>query len=135
LAGCIDLGRSASAVSALEQQKIWLRRRAFSGQVAALLQRFDLPRMPVECMASPTQVPMDRLGVDPEGFARLVKFSAAFNLTGSPTIALPGGFTPRGMPVAIQLVCAFLNEALLLRVGRAFERATDWHRKHPALRA
>lgn len=132
LAGFIDLGRS---VSALEQQKIWLRRRAFSGQVAALFQTIDLLLIPVQSMASPTQVQMDTLGVDPEGFARLVKFSAPFNMTGSPTITLPGGFTPRGMPVAIQLVSGHLNEALLVRVGRAFQRETDWHRKHPALRA
>jgi amidase len=132
LAGFIDLGRS---VSALEQQKMWLRRRAFSGQVAALFQTIDLLLIPVQSMASPTQVQMDTLGVDPEGFARLVKFSAPFNMSGSPTITLPGRFTPRGMPVAIQLVSAHLNEALLVRVGRAFQRETDWHRKHPALRA
>lgn len=132
LAGFIDLGRS---VSALEQQKIWLRRRAFSGQVAALFQSVDLLLIPAQSMASPTQVQMDTLGVDPEGFARLVKFSAPFNMSGSPTITLPGGFTPRGMPVAVQLVSAHLNEALLVRAGRAFQRETDWHRKHPALPA
>ena len=130
LAGFIDLGRS---VSALDQQKIWLRRRAFSGRVAALFETIDLLLIPAQSMASPTRAQMDTLGVDPEGFARLVKFSAPFNMSGSPTITLPGGFTPRGMPVAVQLVSGHLNEALLVRAGRTFQCETDWHRKHPKL--
>ena len=130
LAGFIDLGRS---VSAMDQQKIWLRRRAFSGRVAALFETIDLLLIPAQSMASPTQAQMDTLGVDPEGFARLVKFSAPFNMSGSPTITLPGGFTSQGMPLAVQLVSAHLNEALLVRAGRAFQRETDWHRKHPKL--
>jgi amidase len=131
LAGFIDLGRS---VSALDQQKIWLRRRAFSGRVAALFETIDLLLIPAQPMASPTQAQMAALGVDPEGFARLVKFSAPFNMSGHPTLTLPGGFTPRGMPVAIQLVGAHLGEALLVRAGRAFQRATEWHQRHPTLR-
>ena len=131
LAGFIDLGRS---VNALDQQKMWLRRRAFSGRVAALFETIDLLLIPAQSMASPTRTQMDSLGVDPEGFARLVKFAAPFNLTGSPTITLPGGLTPQGTPVAIQLVAAHLAEARLVRAGRAFQRETDWHRKHPALR-
>ena len=131
LAGFIDLGRS---VSAMDQQKIWLRRRAFSGRVAALFDTIDLLLIPAQSMASPTRAQMKTLGVDPEGFARLVKFSAPFNMSGSPTITLPGGFTPAGMPVAVQLVAAHLGEAVLVRAGRAFQRETDWHRRYPALR-
>jgi amidase len=131
LAGFIELGR---AVSALDQQKIWLRRRAFSGRVAALFQTIDLLLIPAQSMASPTQTQMHTLGTDAEGFARLVRFTAPFNMSGSPTITLPGGFTPRGLPVAVQLVAAHLGEAQLVRAGRAFQSETDWHRRHPVLR-
>ena len=131
LAGFIDMG---GAVKVLDLQKIWLRRRAFSGRVAALFESIDVLLIPAQSMASPTKAQMDTLGVDPEGFARLVKFAAPFNMTGGPTLTLPGGFTPPGMPVAIQLAAAHLNETLLVRAGRAFQRETDWHRKHPALR-
>ena len=131
LAGFIDVGR---AVTALDLQKIWLRRRAFAGRVAALFETIDLLLIPAQSMASPTRAQMDTLGVDPEGFLRLVKFAAPFSMTGGPTLTLPGGFTPYGTPVAIQLAAAHLNEALLVRAGRAFQRETDWHRKHPPLR-
>lgn len=131
LAGLIDLGRS---VSGLDLQKIWLRRRAFAGRVTALMETIDLLLIPAQPIASPTHAQMETLGTDPEGFARLVRFTAPFDMSGHPTITLPAGFTPQGLPVAVQLVSARLNEALLVRAGRAFQRQTDWHLRHPALR-
>ena len=131
LAGFIDSGR---AVDAMALQQVWLRRRAFAGRVAALFETIDLLLIPGQPMASPTRAEMATLGTDPAGFARLVRFSAPFNMSGSPTITLPAGFTPPGMPVAVQLVSAHLGEALLVRAGRAFQRLTDWHRRHPELR-
>jgi len=53
-------------------------------------------------------------------------------MSGSPTITLPGGFTPRGLPVSFQLVGRHLDEALLIRAGHGYQQATDWHRRHPA---
>ncbi len=131
LGGFIEQGRS---VGALDLQKVWLRRRAFSGRVAALFETIDLLLIPGQPMASPTNAEMAALGTDAESFARLVRFSAPFNMSGSPTITLPAGFTPRGMPLAVQLVSAHLGEVLLVRAGRAFQRITDWHRRHPPLR-
>ncbi len=131
LAGLLDLGRS---VSALDLQKVWLRRRAFAGRVDALFGTIDLLLIPAQPMASPTNTQMATLGTDPEGFARLVRFTAPFDMSGHPTITLPAGFTPQGTPVAIQLAAGRLHEARLVRAGMAFQRATDWHRRHPALR-
>lgn len=46
---------------------------------------------------------------------------------GNPVLALPIGFTAAGMPLSMQLAgCAF-DEATVLRVGDAFQSATDWH--------
>jgi amidase len=130
LAGLLDLGLAARAV---ELQKVWRRRRAFAGRVSALLETIDLLLIPAQPMASPTYAQMAALGVDPTGFARLVRFTAPFDISGHPTITLPAGFTPQGTPVAIQLVAGRLHEARLVRAGMAFQRATDWHRRHPAL--
>ncbi len=131
LAGLIDLGRSASA---LDLQKVWLRRRAFAGRVEALFDAIDLLLIPAQPLASPTHHQMQALGVDPQGFARLVRFTAPFDMSGHPTITLPAGFTPQGTPVAIQLVAGRLHEAKLVRAGMAFQRRTEWHRRRPALR-
>jgi len=55
-------------------------------------------------------------------------------MSGSPTITLPCGFTEAGTPVGFQFVGAHLAEGLLCRAGHAFQAATDWHKRHPALR-
>ena len=132
LAGLLDLGRS---LSAMDLQAVWLRRRAFAGRVTALFQSIDLLLIPAQPKASPTNAEMDALGTDPDDFARLVRFTAPFDMSGHPTITMPAGFTRGGLPVAVQLVSARLNETLLVRAGRAFQRVTDWHQRHPALRA
>jgi amidase len=69
----------------------------------------------------------------PEELMALIRFTAPFDMTGSPTITLPGGFTAQGTPVAFQLVGRHLAEDVVIRGGRAFQRETDWHRRHPKL--
>jgi amidase len=54
-------------------------------------------------------------------------------MSGSPTITLPGGFDAKGMPIGFQLVGRHLDEALLVRAGHAFQKATDHHLRHPKL--
>ena len=132
LAGFIEMGRG---VTALDLQRVWLRRRKFAGRLAALFETIDLLLIPAQPMASPTVAQMETLGSDPNAFEVLVKFTAPFNTSGSPTVTFPAGFTPKGTPVAMQLVTRHLGEALLVRAARAFQRATDWHRRHPALRS
>ena len=46
-------------------------------------------------------------------------------------LALPAGLAPDGLPVSVQLVGAPFAEATLVRIGRAFQAATNWHRQQP----
>jgi aspartyl-tRNA(Asn)/glutamyl-tRNA(Gln) amidotransferase subunit A len=58
------------------------------------------------------------------------------NHSGSPGVSLPAGFDEDGLPIGIQLLGKDFSEDVLLRLGRAFELATegdDWRRKHPAI--
>jgi Asp-tRNA(Asn)/Glu-tRNA(Gln) amidotransferase A subunit family amidase len=57
------------------------------------------------------------------------------NLTGTPSIALPSGFSPEGLPYAIQFAGRRLSEPLLFRLSHACEQATPWHNRHPAVDA
>lgn len=54
-----------------------------------------------------------------------------FNLTGSPALALPVGFSKAGLPLGMQIVGRPFSEALLYRVGHAYEQATRWCERHP----
>jgi aspartyl-tRNA(Asn)/glutamyl-tRNA(Gln) amidotransferase subunit A len=58
---------------------------------------------------------------------------APFNITGSPALSVPTGFSQNGLPLAMQLVGKPFSEALLYRVAHAYEQATPWTESHPAL--
>jgi amidase len=62
-----------------------------------------------------------------------MRFTSPFDMSGSPTITLPCGFTDVGTPVAFQLVSRHMEEELLVSAGAAFQRETRWHREHPRL--
>ena len=74
---------------------------------------------------------MNQMGVDADLMSAILRYTCPFDMTGSPTITLPGGFTPGGMPVGFQFVARDFDEALLVRAGHAFQQATDWHLRHP----
>src|SRR5581483_641871 len=57
----------------------------------------------------------------------------AWNVTGQPVLMLPNGFGRSGLPLGMQIVGRPFGEAALLRIGHAYERATDWHARRPAL--
>ena len=56
-----------------------------------------------------------------------------FNVTGHPALSLPIGFSKAGLPLSLQIVGRHWDEATIYRVARAYERATPWHQRHPAL--
>ena len=59
---------------------------------------------------------------------------APFNVTGSPALSVPAGFTKNGLPLGIQIVGKPFSEALIYRVANAYEQATEWGKRHPDLR-
>ena len=130
LAGLIDLGRHQSG---MDYQKIILRRNDFRGRVAALFQSIDLLLAPAQGFASPTVAKMSTAGHDAALMTALLNYTCPFDMSGSPTITLPGGFTAENMPVAFQMVGAHLSEGLLCRAGHAFQQVTEFHKRHPAL--
>ena len=56
-----------------------------------------------------------------------------FNVTGSPALSVPVGFSRAGLPLAMQIVGKPFSEALVYRVAHAYERATGWVERHPKL--
>ena len=56
-----------------------------------------------------------------------------FNLTGQPALSLCNGFDDSGLPLSLQIVGRHFDEATVLRIGHAYERATPWRKRRPPL--
>jgi len=130
LTGLIELGRS---LSGLDLQRIILRRQDLRGRVNALMTEIDLLLIPAMGFAAPSLAKMGTLGTDDALMNSLLGFTCPFDMTGHPSLTLPGGFLPAGLPVAFQIIGAHGAEGLLCQAGHAFQQATDWHRRHPDL--
>ena len=99
-------------------------RRAY----AVALSEWDAILLPT----TPTTAPL-RDGEDAvAAAARLTAYTSPFNLTGLPAISIPCGFDTAGLPIGLQLVARPWAEARLLRIARAYERATTWHERRPS---
>ncbi|MBI4498266.1 MAG: Asp-tRNA(Asn)/Glu-tRNA(Gln) amidotransferase subunit GatA [Chloroflexi bacterium] len=54
------------------------------------------------------------------------------NIAGIPGLSIPGGFAD-GLPIGLQIIGPALSEETLLRIGYAYQQATDWHTRRPTL--
>ncbi len=58
-----------------------------------------------------------------------------FNLTGTPAISVPMGFSKNGLPMGLQVLGKRFDEAMVYRIAQAYEAATGWHLRRPDLDA
>ncbi len=128
LASVLEAGH---AVSADDYQQIGRRRLELRGRFARLFETIDLLMTPVHPFPPLSLASVRMLGEQPNLILELQRYTAPFDLTGSPTITLPGGFGDGGVPIGFQLVAAHLGEAPLINAGVDFQGITAWHRRHP----
>ena len=123
-------GLAIPGVSYLEAMR-W-RGPALAAYLAAVA-GVDAVIAPVAPVAAPTIAESD-VGTSPDAEAviqRLTRFTRPINYLGLPALAIPSGFTKSGLPVGMQLIGRSFDEAMLLRIGAAFQRATDFHARVP----
>ncbi len=101
-------------------------RMQICADVAEVMKTVDVLATPTTPKTAPTFKTM----YDPElAFPRTNM--PPFNLTGQPTLALPCGLSASGLPLSLQLSGRAFEEATVLRLGHAYQRATDWHTRRP----
>jgi aspartyl-tRNA(Asn)/glutamyl-tRNA(Gln) amidotransferase subunit A len=123
-------GLAITGVSYLEVMR-W-RGPALAAHLAAVA-GVDAVLAPVAPVAAPTIAESD-VGNSPDAEAviqRLTRFTRPINYLGLPSLSIPCGFTSSGLPVGMQLVGRSFDEAMLLQIGAAFQRATDFHERVP----
>lgn len=120
LRAIIEAGMQIPAPTYLRAQQI---RTVVIGKVRALFEQIDV-------LATPAA-----LGPAPEGLASTGSpvLNRPFSFTGFPSVTVPCGFTAGGLPVGLQLAGRPFDEATVLRVAAAYEGATGWGKRSPAL--
>jgi amidase len=123
-----ERGRALSAVDHVANLDAMHR---YSRQLCSWWEDNDLLVTPTMAEAAP---PVGELkGADVERIVRLVPYTAPYNVTGQPAIALPLHWTPEGLPLGIQLVAAYGREDLLLQVAAQLEEAVPWRDRRPPI--
>ena len=112
---------STEYILARRFQSEWRRR------LERLFEQFDLLLTPATPITAPVIEGLDAI----EAARQLTRCTAPFNLAGLPALSVPCGLSAAGLPIGLQIVAAPWNEARVLRAGRAFENATQWHRQTP----
>ena len=115
-------------LSASEYVRALQTRRILCDEFDTMMQQFDV-LVTASGMTLPCAID------DPDAIARTYERHARmpFNLTGTPALSLPIGFTPDGLPLGMQVAARAHDERMLFRVAAAYENATRWRDRRPAL--
>lgn len=115
---------AGAKVTAQEYLSTLQRRAAMKHAYAAALDGIDALLTPTTACAAVALAEVDEAHLP----SRFTRFGNLLDLC---ALALPDGFTAAGLPLSLQIVCRGYDEATALRIGQAYQRATDWHLRRP----
>jgi len=122
-------GYSALMYPAVDYLHAMRLRRPMKRSVAKLYERFDAIVSPARATVSyPADRPFDGVYPGVSGGPGLIP---AGNLCGLPALSLPNGFGENHLPTGVALMGPAFSEATLVRIGNAYQDATDWHTRRP----
>ena len=117
----IAAGRTITAQAYLETLQ---QREAMKLSFAAALDGIDALLTPTTMT---TALPLDEVD-QTRAPAHYTRFGNFLDLC---ALSLPNGFARDGLPISLQIVCRSYDEATALRIGWAYQDATDWHLRRP----
>jgi amidase len=120
-----DLARAETA-----HAQIWRRFQAFLGDKH---EYFILPTTQVPAFDINTPYPTEIAGVKFDNYIDWMKSCWYISATGNPAASVPGGFTPEGLPVGVQIVGRDKEDFSVLQMAHAFEEATGFGKKRPVI--
>ncbi len=130
--GRLEEGAMTPAVSFIAAQRA---RTEFNRAIAEAMQTYDILLAPTTALGAPKlgDRVVDVGGVQEAKLAIMPRLTRPHNICGIPTVSVPCGFTSDGLPIGMQLAARSFEDALALQVAYAYEQATDWHTRRPAL--
>lgn len=132
--GLLDVVERGRSLSAESLASAMIRRNDYARRMHLFMERFDLlltPALPVTAFAAGADEPA-RTADDPDTPIEWTPFTYPFNLTGQPAASVPCGFVD-GLPVGLQIVGRWRDDASVLRAAAAFEEAAPWAELRPPL--
>jgi aspartyl-tRNA(Asn)/glutamyl-tRNA(Gln) amidotransferase subunit A len=103
-------------------------RRELRQALAEVMESVDLLILPTVPTPAPRMEAITKYG----GF-EVPNFTMPFNVAGTPALSLCNGFSASGLPLALQIVGRPFEDGFVLAAGHAYEQATDWRQRRPAL--
>lgn len=124
-------------VLATQYLKAQRARHVIRAEVDAALRRVDAFLTPTTPIPAP---PLDTREVTLDGQTEdlrgcLTRCTRPINVTGHPALSVPCGLTAGGLPVSLQIVGRYFDEATVLRIGHAFEVVSPMRSRRPPLDA
>lgn len=127
---------SGQFVLATQYLKAQRARQVIRAEVDAVLQRVDALLFPTTPIPAPPieagEVTVDGLTEDVRGW--LIRCTRPINITGHPALSVPCGLTAGGLPIGLQLVGRYFDEATLFRIGHALETPGALRGRRPPAR-
>ena len=120
----MDVARAETA-----HGQLWRRFQAFLEKY----EYFVLPTTQLPAFDVNTPYPTEIAGVRFENYIDWMKSCWYISATGNPAASVPGGFTPEGLPVGVQIVGRHKEDFNVLQIAHAFEQATGFGKKHPVI--
>jgi Asp-tRNA(Asn)/Glu-tRNA(Gln) amidotransferase A subunit family amidase len=128
---------NGASATAIDLQKAQLARATFYDAARRFFETCDLlltPQMPLGAWSvepGPTEGPKEIGGRPTASMFDRLSFTFPFNLTGQPAATVPCGFTSEGLPVGLQIVGRWHQDALVLRAAACLESAQPWAHRRP----
>lgn len=72
-------------------------------------------------------------GKEEDMLSAIMQYTGVPSLTGLPSMSVPCGFSPDGLPIGMQIIGRPFDETTIFRVGHAYQQLTDWHAREPQL--
>lgn len=131
----LEAGELIPATAYIQAQRV---RRMLQGAMRELYGDLDVlvaPAVPATAAIAGAESITWRDGTIESLASTYIRLTGLADLAGLPALGVPCGFSRDGLPIGLQVIGRPLEESTVVRVGRAYQRVTGWHRQRPPMGA